>query len=558
MPAKCNVPEKEQQELFDLFPSGLTPEEESQAIHIFDQYLFYQTKGSNRICLCTSCGNLWRETLSEARGRHGWRHNEVTSCPQCGARVTMKALGRIGKFGRYPSLHEEHNLVLFRPAKDGGLLVSAGRIVADYQPGIFDGWLGDEAEEFPVPTLDFWERRRYYMASGHLASWKRHSGVYKGPWGYPAYDETPWQSTVSAGEPNPTDSVMSRQPDGGCYWILGWDALADTSMRYSAVERYFNRSNTLSRGVISYLAQYTRRPQLEMLVKLGHTWVVDQLLENDCLNGQLLNWRAMRPDSFFRMSKQAYRCWRDAGGSQGSLCVYQLFSRNISMDKLMQIPGIKTIPANLMHKVCKMADRYKIPLLHLLNYLRGEERARTWTDYIDMGRQIGLDFEREEVLLPKNLIERHDTAARQIYLITHTEEIKAYRRRQKALERQYGFAYGGYLIRAPRDAQEIIQEGKALRHCVGGYADRHMRGVLAILFLRSEKNPDEPLCTIEMNGIHMVQIHGYLNDRGGTDPMEAYASILDKWLPWVEAGSQRDQQGRPVLPETEKVKVRTA
>ena len=36
--------------------------------------------------------------------------------------------------------------MVFRPAADGGLLVSAGRIVADYQPGIFDGWLGDEAD----------------------------------------------------------------------------------------------------------------------------------------------------------------------------------------------------------------------------------------------------------------------------------------------------------------------------------------------------------------------------------------------------------------------------
>lgn len=556
MPAKCNIPPTERQALFDLFHSGLTPEEEAQAVRIFDQYLFYQPKGRHRLCLCTSCGNLWRETLSEAKGRHGWRHNEATSCPQCGARVTMKCIGRFGKYGRYPSLHEEHNLVVFRPAADGGLLVSAGRIVVDYQPGIFDGWLGDEADLFPVPTLDYWERRRYYMAPGRLASWKRHSGIYKGPWGYPVYDETPWAATVSAGEPNPTDSIYTRQPDGGSYRIIGWEALAETSMRYSAVDQYFALDADLHRDVVSYLAHYTRRPQLEMLVKLGHSWVVDQLLDYDRLNGKLLDWRATRPDRFFRLPKQAYRSWSQAGGSQGSLSVYQLAGRNISMDKLLEVPGIMSIPADLMRTVCRLADQYQIPLLHLLNYLRGEGRARTWTDYIDMGRQIGLDFGREDVLLPKKLMERHDMAARQIYLTTHADEIKAYQRRRKALERLYGFAYGGYLIRAPLDAQEIIQEGKVLQHCVGGYADRHMRGVLAILFLRSEKNPDKPLCTIEMNGVHLVQIHGYKNDRGGPDPMKAYAAILDQWLPWVKAGSQRDQQGRPVLPE--KVKVKTA
>ena len=67
MPAKCNIPQVKRQALLELFQSGLTPEEEAQAVRIFDQYLFYQPKGRHRLCLCTSCGNLWRETISEAK-----------------------------------------------------------------------------------------------------------------------------------------------------------------------------------------------------------------------------------------------------------------------------------------------------------------------------------------------------------------------------------------------------------------------------------------------------------------------------------------------------------
>ena len=52
---------------------------------------------------------------------------------------------------------------------------------------------------------------------------------------------------------------------------------------------------------------------------------------------------------------------------------------------------------------------------------------------------------------------------------------------------KYEFELDGLRIVFPMTAAAIRREGKLLRHCVGGYADRHMKGVVTILFLRSEE-----------------------------------------------------------------------
>ncbi len=104
--------------------------------------------------------------------------------------------------------------------------------------------------------------------------------------------------------------------------------------------------------------------------------------------------------------------------------------------------------------------------------------------------------------------------------------------------------------------QEIIDEGQQLRHCVGGYAQRHAEGKLAILFLRDDTRPYTPLVTIEMNGTKLVQIHGFRNERDGAEnPRKVYAGIVGPWLAWVEAGSKRNKDGAPVLPKTKEVKT---
>lgn len=550
MPEKCNIPKEELPGLLAQFVEDLSPEEEEQLPELFSQYLFYTpvNRGRRKRLLCTHCGDMWEEV-----DRH--KHNDVARCPHCYQLVTYKALGRLGHSYHYPSLHEEHNLVVFRPGPGGALLISAGRVVVDYQPGQCADWPGCDLDEpvWPVPTLDFWERRRYWLEPGRLASWKRHAGVYKGPWDYWAFDCTPWQSTPSAGEPNPVDSVMTQQPDGGRYYLLGLDALGLTRLQFSAVEQYFDfEKYHLFRGVVSYLCRYSRRPQMEFLVKLGYKVLIDRMIEYDHLNGDVCNWRARNPAAFFRLTKAEYRAFAASKGSVQLLRSWRSINRSIPLEQFLHLGCAAKMEPNILEEAERTATRLGLDLPRLLRYLRAPYMYQLWLDYVRMGEQLNLDFHREDVLLPKYLLDRHDAAAETMEYQSNLERMKAYRRRLKKLRAKYELELDGLLIRVPRTSQEIISEGRALRHCVGGYAARHMEGKTTILFLRRIEEPDVSYVTIEMttDGQSIRQIHGYLNDRDQESPRVTHKDFLTVWLDWLQGGSPRDQAGNPIIKTT--------
>ena len=552
MPEKCNIPAEERGALFDLFPGSTSPEEDEELRQIFTQYLFYhRLDRKRRAYLCTACCDLWVDQAD----RYG--HNDAYYCPHCKQRVTLKAVGRMGQGMTnvgHSSLFEAHNVVFFRRAADGGLLVSGGGAEVIYRPGETDGvgWPGvmDELDGlvWPVPELDFCERRRYYMAPGRLASWKRSYGHYNcGIFGFD-YRQSGWESVGTAGEPNPADSCMTPQAGNGLYFAFGLEALGASDLRYSAVEQYFvTEPGTLYRGLVTYLARYTRRPQLEMLVKLGHTGVIDAILEGNLL-GEVVNWRAKAPHTFFRLSKAEYKEWKQAGGRIDLLRKWRAYDGKLT---LPQFAGaLAHIGSTYVGEVLTVSERYGVSIGKITGYL-DMSLTMTWLDYVRMGERVGLDFSRQDVLLPKDLRLRHDRLAEQIEYMDNVENLKKYRRRLKVLRSRYELEAEGYLIRVPKTGAEIRTEGNALCHCVGGYADRHMSGQTTILFLRSVDDPDTPLCTIEMrkDGVTIRQIHGYRNDFGAKNPRELYAAFLAVWLPWLEAGSRRDKQGRPILPK---------
>ena len=128
----------------------------------------------------------------------------------------------------------------------------------------------------------------------------------------------------------------------------------------------------------------------------------------------------------------------------------------------------------------------------------------------------------------------------------------------------YEFEYGDLCIVVPGSVEDIVNEGKTLGHCVGGYAARHFDNKVTILFLRHKRKPSTPWITIEIiprnntkDNIVIRQIHGYRNElykpSGGKKPArpgDKYKWFLDIWKSWVKAGSKRDKKGKPLLPKS--------
>lgn len=95
--------------------------------------------------------------------------------------------------------------------------------------------------------------------------------------------------------------------------------------------------------------------------------------------------------------------------------------------------------------------------------------------------------------------------------------------------RKMNYSDADFTIRLPEKLSEIVNEGSALRHCVGGYTDNHAQGHTTIMFLRRNDDPTTSFYTIEIrNDNTIAQIHGFGNKWLGNDP-EAIPTVM-RWL----------------------------
>lgn len=103
--------------------------------------------------------------------------------------------------------------------------------------------------------------------------------------------------------------------------------------------------------------------------------------------------------------------------------------------------------------------------------------------------------------------------------------------RQKVDEERKCYEYEDeeFIIRLPRDIQEIVNEGTMQHICIGGYTTRHSKGETNLFFLRNKDDETTPFYAIEMsNNKEIVQIHGFGNKWLGNNP-EAIPTVV-RWL----------------------------
>lgn len=532
------------------------------------QYCFYQRISSNHKLYWFSCCDL---ELDLTRGMENdiyssydllrFKHNEVVECPHCGTEVLLKCMGRMrgSCYGEYPSLFERRNLVMFDSFEDG-LMIRVGACYFNWRSGRtgFDGYLQQSiGDPWPERRIEFNERRRYYIRKGKIMGWTK-SFEYLTETSYRAV----WQKSrsVRSGHPFARWSYMNKDPEDGRYSTIGTEHLAETDLKYSGIEHYFKdfQEGLWEYDTIAYLMEYVKHPQLEMLSKLGFREVVTGAILGNYHN-DLLDWKATNPADFFRMSKPDFKVFRNANGNLWDILrARSLKEHEVSFQDFLQekkrFCSYQPFGDNEFDLCLRMTERCGVTLHRAITYALKCKSVRMWDDYLNMAQKAGYDLSNPEVSMPKNLRDRHDDVLRLTEIKTNKKLMKAYAKEiLPRLKKLYEFQMDGMSILVPESDTDIIVEGKILRHCVGGYADRHLKGIVAILFLRASDAPDKSLVTIEMNGTHLVQIHGYRNEMDGApDPRKVYAHIIDPWLDWVGRGSPRMANGTPVMKKEEK------
>ncbi len=541
------------------YVQGLPDDEEALARKFFQPIVFFRQCSEDRQarrCVCTSCMEGFyahKQTASDFfRATHGKR----CICPNCGQQSTLAAMG---KFSNFSSLTSRERAVQLRTSGDW-LLIQAGWITRTFDHEDLGGY------------LVFEPFRRYAFAPGRRMMWSRQTVSWFGD----HHPDDPWIREDSIREP-----FQPRPYEREAAYIpLGFDALAHSSLRWCQYDRWLNDTYGCYVGgldsedepfriayLVRYLAEYTRRPQMEFLVKLGHFDILRDLVLRKKPHGNLLNWDVKTPPAFFRMTAQEYRVFAAAGLGISDLKSFRL--SQISGAGLQEFIQVREACGMELNNVLRRCVDLNPGLSKAVRYLKSQgdaaQMARFWRDYLEAAKKLDYDLSRPDVVMPKDLLTRHDEAVAAIKTLEDKQAEKAYISRFRRLTEQFTFQLDGLCVRVPQSIREIVSEGTTLRHCVAGYAERHMRGKVTILFLRKLKNPEAPYVTMELTTeenprkLRIVQIHGFRNDREASEPPEVrHKDFLTTWLNWVHDGSPRREDGSPDIPETAEIQTEIA
>ena len=295
-----------------------------------------------------------------------------------------------------------------------------------------------------------------------------------------------------------------------------------------------------------YLCRYVERPSVELLARTGCMDTLNEYVERGVKDIRL-NWKAKTPLEFFGLSKHE---WNVLCKNRIPLDQYVFDLKHLvrSDKEFAQVVDffvcnrgfVKSSNITYWASCLLRASRLTgYSFEKTRNYMeRHKDQYNIYKDYVQMAQECGYDLTEHNVAFPKDLMQAHDTAMKVSNALKKERQERLKAMRLKNRQRFYEYTDGVYLIRLPKDGQEIVAEGKALHHCVGTYVDRHMSGDTTILFMRSCKDPEKPLYTIEMHDADLRQVHGLGN---GAICRPAERAFFDDWIRWLANGGGATQ-----------------
>lgn len=542
----CNLPQKLLGDVVQQFQRPLSDDEREQIESLFDQYLFYvpNKAGTTRVCECThyGCGKF-EIRRSANKEFFDLRHRDKAVCPKCGKPVTILAKN---KFQNSSSIQQRKMVALFRPGKDGALLITCGVAAREYS-------------HIDILSTGFSECSRTYLAPGVRQQWEF------------SYFRSGWNQNQYVYEPFRYADYPYLREYG--YHLINPNSIHQTDLRFCHIGDYVNSStcniNDITDtfcSIVSYLSAYVEYPNMEMAARLGMKGAIDDLIRYGKKNVYGINWQGANIQEFLKLEKAEVKEFLAFSKSVSLLASYHRAKKNGCVPNLRAfIDHYKSFKQNRYYYdlLVDAAARCSCSLITAENYVIKQRKSTKWSfegtlqfwiDYLRNAKLIGYNLKEHNVSMPKDLVQKHDDAAATANLFRTENHKKMGKKRAEKLTSIYGFEYGGLVIIVPESADAIVAEGNNLCHCVGGYAARHMAGKLDILFLRKASQPEKSMVTIEMaprksakDPVHMRQIHGYRNDCGRQAASVKYAWFIDVWKEWMRAGSPRDKQGKPVI-----------
>lgn len=332
------------------------------------------------------------------------------------------------------------------------------------------------------------------------------------------------------------------------------------------------------RNLVQYLKFWRTHRNIENLVKAGQGALVAgifRMASSYCYSVEremekYVDLRERKPNRMLGISKEEFRQIRERG-----ICLkpdhLDLFRDYCRQGGALKLPEFLDAARDfgqpgLRAAVSIMMQSRRVDLPKIARYLEKQNlRPDEVQHLVDVRRMASTLFPQreltEEELWPRNLMAAHE---RLVQMQEEQQRLRSQKDREeqnlKFLEvaEKYGCLQwndGDLCILLPRSAEDLHREGNVLRHCVGGYAHRHISGSDTIFFVRHYRRPERCYYTLDIRlndgEPKEVQLHGYGNERHGKHKEHVHTipqkvrDFVDRWkrevlMPWYIRRVQSD------------------
>ena len=485
-----------------------------------------------RLIRCGRCG--WTDIEEKRGGRYpgSYIHNDTVGCPHCCSVVTVKHPSKGIK-----RLENQLDVVFYRKSAVDPAVVVA---LAAHCTRFF--CLADVSEPWELePNIDvrgiavFDVAHRDDIRSQSRPLWQQNEvGTY-------TMAGTVWKrvKSMKALQFGTEALFMYQRPDRAALTDTFETAIRGTPVERAWSDKYWNGTD----GIMA-LDMITRRPCVEYMTKLGlENFVVRQV--DGTLPPRLVNWSGKSMSKVLRLSRDRLGQIKGKGIHLSvDLCtVLQYVDRRGIRCGIETAEGVAVACRDEAAEIARALDEalefFPQERRHLALKYIGRHRDQTLSDIVDLWRMIvaagGALTDADA--FPRDFRQAHNRMLQRITAAANAAQDKKIAARAVKLASQYGFEFGGLILRPAMSAAELVREGQLLHHCVGSYVEKYASGATAIFVLRRAVQPDEPWRTVEINpkSGKVVQDRGLHNDWNRYEIDDTYRAMLAMfWEAWDE------------------------
>ena len=347
------------------------------------------------------------------------------------------------------------------------------------------------------------------------------------------FDDTKWTIRKEFREPVFYKSSMGYNYDNS-YSVLNEKAIEKSDMKYCQYQKY--TGNLL----MSYLGLYCRHKNLEYLMKQGYECAVIEVCtsfwENTCKLelSDKIDWKSNNLLQMLNLNKIEFNLLK---GSEYLYDCYISYRENypkLKPEDILNIVKAFRYSQGTLDNIIKITG---LKPQRIARYLvENDIQLNDYLDYMEQCNKLEYNLHDTAFSIPHDFYTMHERLS-QIIETEKNEKIEKSFRKNYQMRKILEYRNKEFLIRQPENITEIIAEGRALSHCVGGYAERHANGKLHIMFLRKADEPDKPYYTVEVNTEgKIIQCRGYKNNiisNGGAEKPQKIKDFEEEYQQYL-------------------------